>query len=60
MIMYPRRGLAVQNICRIKSTKLANIWEEMEMFVKIWERSIPESVAIAIFESVTIATFKTS
>ena len=33
--------------CSFKITKLANIWEEMEVFVKNWEGSIPQPVAIA-------------
>ena len=39
--------LAVQHICCVKITKLANLWEEMELFVKNWEGSIPQYVAIA-------------
>ena len=31
----------------IEITKLANMQEEMEVFVKNWEVSIPQSVAIA-------------
>ena len=39
--------LAVQHTCSIKITQLANMREEMEVFVKNWEGSIPQSVAIA-------------
>ena len=45
--MYSRWRLAVQNTCSVKITKLANMQEEMEVFVKNWGRSIPQSVAIA-------------
>ena len=45
--MYPRWGLAVQNVCSVKIAKLANMWEEMEVFVKNLEGSIHQSVAIA-------------
>ena len=45
--MYTRRRLVVQSICGVKITKLANTWEEMEVFVKTLEGSIPQSVAIA-------------
>ena len=47
MKMYSRWRLEVQNTCSVKLTKLANMWEEIEVFVKNWEGSIPESVAIA-------------
>ena len=47
LMMYPRWTLAVQNMCSIKISKLASIWEEVEEFVKNYERSIPQSVAIA-------------
>ena len=43
--------LAVQNICGVKITKLADVLEEMEVFVKNWEGSIPQSVAIATVEA---------
>ena len=33
-MMHPRWKLAVQNICTIKITNLANVWEEMETLVK--------------------------
>ena len=46
-IIYPRWGVVVQNTCSVKITKLANMWEEMEVFVKTWEGSVPQSVAIA-------------
>ena len=46
-MMYPRWGLAVQNICTDNITKLANMWEEMEVIFKNLEGSIPQSVAIA-------------
>ena len=39
--------LTVQNTCITKITKIANMLEEMEVFVKNWEGSIPQSVAIA-------------
>ena len=39
--------LAVQNTCGVKITKLANMLEEVEVFVKNWEGSIPQHVAIA-------------
>ena len=39
--------LAVQNTCGVKITKLANMLEEVEVFVKTWEGSIPQHVAIA-------------
>ena len=45
--MYSRWRFAVQNTCSIILTKLANMSEEMEVFVKNWEGSIPQSVAIA-------------
>ena len=45
--MYSRWRLAVQNTCGIKITKSVNMWEEMEVFVKNWKGSIPQSVAIA-------------
>ena len=38
--------MAVQNTCSVKITKLANTPEEMKVFVKNWEGSIPQSVAI--------------
>ena len=50
-MMYPRWRPAVQNICNVKITKLANMWEEMEIFVKILEESAPQSVAIATVKS---------
>ena len=34
VIMFPGWRLAVQNICGAKITKLADVWEEMEIFVK--------------------------
>ena len=34
----------VQNICSVKTKKLANMWEEMEVFVKIREGSIPQFI----------------
>ena len=46
-MMYPRLRFVVQNIYSDKIMKLANMWEEMEVFVKNWEGSIPRSVAIA-------------
>ena len=51
--MYLR--LAVQNTCGVKMTKLANMLEEMEVFVKNWEGSIPQPVAIATVEASKIA-----
>ena len=45
-MMYPRWRHVVQNICSVKITKLANMWVEMEVFVKNWEGSIPQCVAI--------------
>ena len=45
--MYLRWILAVQHNCNVKITKLANKEEEIEVFVKKWEGSIPRSVAIA-------------
>ena len=42
-----RWRLPVKNTCSIKPTKLADMWEEMEVFVKNWEGSIPQSVVIA-------------
>ena len=45
--MYSRWRLAVKNTCNVKITKLANMWEEMEVFVRDWEEFIPHSVAIA-------------
>ena len=35
------------NTCGVKIMKLANKREEMEVFVKNWEGSVPQSVAIA-------------
>ena len=46
-MVYPRWGLTVENICSIKITKLAYMWEEIEAFVKNWEGAIPQSVATA-------------
>ena len=43
--------LAVQNTCGVKITKLANMLEEVEVFVKNWEGSIPQPVAIATVEA---------
>ena len=37
----------VQNICCVTITKLANLWEEMQIFVKNWEGSMPQYVAMA-------------
>ena len=51
VIIYQRWELANQNICSIKITKLANMWEETDVFVKNWEGSIPKSVAIATVKS---------
>ena len=51
VIIYQRWELANQNICNIKITKLANMWEETDVFVKNWEGSIPKSVAIATVKS---------
>ena len=45
--MYPKGRSAMQNIRSVQITKLANTWEEMEIFVKNWEWSILQSVAIA-------------
>ena len=45
--MYSRWRLAVQSTCSIKLTKLANMWKEIEVIVKNWEGSIPQSAAIA-------------
>ena len=45
--MYSRWGVAVQNTCSVEITKLANMWEDMDVFVKNCEGSIPQSVAIA-------------
>ena len=47
LVMYPRWRLAVQNIYNLKITKLADMWEEMKVFVKNWEGSAPQSVTIA-------------
>ena len=47
LVMYPRWRPAVKNIFGVKIMKLANMWEEREVFIKIWEGSIPQSVAIA-------------
>ena len=43
--------LAVQNTYGVKITKLANMLEEVEVFVKNWEGSIPQPVAIAAVEA---------
>ena len=40
VIMYPRWRLTVQNTSGVKIYQLAKIWEEMKVFVKIWEGSI--------------------
>ena len=50
--MQSRWRLAVQNTCGVKITKLANMREEMEVFVKNWEGSIPQSVAIATVKAI--------
>ena len=50
-MMNPKWRLAVQNICSVKITKLANMWEEIEVFVEDWEGSIPKYVAIAIVKT---------
>ena len=34
VVMYPRLRLAFQNFCSVKITKLTDIWEEMEAFLK--------------------------
>ena len=47
MKMESRWRLAVQNTCIVKIMKLANMLEEMEVFVKNWEGYIPQSVTIA-------------
>ena len=46
------------NICSVKITKLVNLWEEMEVFVKNWEGSI--YLIYIIPQYVAIATVKTS
>ena len=45
VMTYPELRSAVQ------ITKLANMWEEMKVFVKNWEGSIPQSVAMAAVKS---------
>ena len=45
--MYYRWRLAVQNTCGVKITKSADMWEEIEVFIKNGKGSIPQSVAIA-------------
>ena len=47
VIIYSIWRLTVQDICSNKISKLANMWEEMEVFVKNWEGSTPQSVATA-------------
>ena len=49
--MYTRWRRAVQNICSDKITKLANMWEEMDVFVTNWKGSISQSAAIATFKT---------
>ena len=34
--MYPRQRHAVQNICTVKITKLANMWKEMDVSVDVY------------------------
>ena len=46
VIIYSKWRLAVQNICSNKITKLANMWEEMEVFVKNWPWTVLHSVAM--------------
>ena len=43
--------LAVRNTCGVKITKLANMLEEVEVFVKNWEGSMPQPVATATVEA---------
>ena len=50
-MMYPKWRAAVQNICSVKIIKLENIAEIIEVFVKNWEGSIPQSVTIATVKS---------
>ena len=35
VMMYPGWRPAVENICSVKITKLGNMWEEIEIFIKI-------------------------
>ena len=56
-MMDPRRKHAVQNICNIKIMKLANIWEEKEVFVKNWEGSILQSVAMTTVKTIWNALY---
>ena len=50
--MYSRWRLAVHATFSVKITKSANMWEEMEVFVKNLKGSIPQSVAIATVKTV--------
>ena len=47
VMMYPGGRPEAQNIGSVKIMKFANMWGEMKVFVKNWEGSVPQSVAIA-------------
>ena len=51
LMMYPKWTPEVQNMSSVKIPKLASMWEEMEVFVKNWEGSIPQYVAIATIKT---------
>ena len=57
VIIYPRLGIGSPKHLQHKITEIANMWEEMEVFVKTWEgsASISQSVAIVTVKTCKIA-----